>query len=112
MKFLTSKGAYSLLGASSWKVSWQIPKSDYFPRRLRPLCNPISQRPAGDLRLALLVPGAPLMDVVEVGLEDDLLEGEDEDEEHPDLHQLDAARLRQVVRYAQEPEAGTKIENN
>jgi len=43
------------------------------------------------------------VDVVDVALEDDLQEGEDEGEEHPDLHQLHVARLRQGDRYADKP---------
>jgi hypothetical protein len=65
------------------------------------LCSNSWWRPTGVLLVRMALP----IDVVDVALEDDLQEGEDEGEEHPDLHHLHVAGLRQRVRYADQPAA-------
>jgi hypothetical protein len=41
--------------------------------------------------------------IVYITLEENFKEGNDEAEEHPDLHNFDAARVRQCIRNANEP---------
>jgi hypothetical protein len=44
-----------------------------------------------------------LMQIVDITLKDNFKEGDEETEEHPDLHNFDAARVWQCIRDADEP---------
>jgi hypothetical protein len=44
-----------------------------------------------------------MMQIVDITLEDNFKERDEKTEEHPDLHNFDATRVRQCIRNANEP---------
>jgi hypothetical protein len=85
--------AKSLPESGGWRVIWQLPQTSFFPMRLQLFAISRSWRPARFLFARMYFS----IDVVNIALENNLQKGEDESEEHPNLHHLHAARIGQRV---------------